>query len=378
MSESQVSRPGERDRRLLPAIGLVTWFVASVPTFVSLVAQAGVPRLLAWVALDLAFAAGFWVATRMDVPGPLHVPALSALALALVALGGGPFDPILLVLVASMAASNLGPAGVALLIAVQSGGLAASYWFRVGSTVPFAVFAYAVFQAFGAATIRIAKQEELARLELARVNAELRMASALLEVSTRSAERLRIARELHDVLGHHLTALSIQLEVASHLSLGEAKKPVEEAKQIAKLLLGEVREVVSDLRDENPVDLEPVFRTLASSISRPHIDLAIEGGALLVRDPLVAQTAIRCVQEIVTNTVRHASAGTLSLVLKRSGEAISIRAKDDGIGTAVIRFGNGLSGMKERVSALGGTIEMTSAPGKGFAIDVSLPLGANS
>jgi signal transduction histidine kinase len=376
MSENQVSRTGERDRRLLPAIGLVTWFVASVPTFVRLVAQAGAPRLLTWVALDLAFAAGFWVATRMDLPRPFHVPALSALALALVALGGGPFDPILLVLVASMAASDLGPAGVTLLIAVQSGGLAASYWFRVGSTVPFAVFAYAVFQAFGAATIRIAKQEESARLELARVNAELRMASALLEVSARSAERLRIARELHDVLGHHLTALSLQLEVASHLALGEAKKPVEEAKQIAKLLLREVREVVSDLRDENPVDLEPVLRTLASSIARPVITLVIEG-ALLVRDPLVAQTAIRCVQEIVTNTVRHASARTLKFVLTQGGEAISIRAADDGIGTADIRPGNGLFGMKERVTALGGTIEMTSAPGKGFAIDISLPLGAN-
>jgi signal transduction histidine kinase len=275
-----------------------------------------------------------------------------------------------------MAASDLGPAGVTLLIAVQSGGLAASYWFRVGSTVPFAVFAYAVFQAFGAATIRIAKQEESARLELARVNAELRMASALLEVSARSAERLRIARELHDVLGHHLTALSLQLEVASHLALGEAKKPVEEAKQIAKLLLREVREVVSDLRDENPVDLEPVLRTLASSIARPVITLVIEG-ALLVRDPLVAQTAIRCVQEIVTNTVRHASARTLKFVLTQGGEAISIRAADDGIGTADIRPGNGLFGMKERVTALGGTIEMTSAPGKGFAIDISLPLGAN-
>ena len=81
------------------------------------------------------------------------------------------------------------------------------------------------------------------------------MATELLEISSRTTERLRIARDLHDLLGHHLTALSLNLEVASHLATGEANEQIEKSKAITKLLLGDVRDVVSRLRNDEPVDL---------------------------------------------------------------------------------------------------------------------------
>ena len=86
--------------------------------------------------------------------------------------------------------------------------------------------------------MHVAHSEMEARKSLAEANAELRMTTELLEISSRTSERLRIARDLHDLLGHHLTALSLNLEVAGHLASGDAKEPIEKSKSIAKHLLG--------------------------------------------------------------------------------------------------------------------------------------------
>src|SRR3546814_12036878 len=80
---------------------------------------------------------------------------------------------------------------------------------------------------------------------LFRSNSELRATRALLAESSRLSERMRISRELHDLLGHHLTALSLNLEVATHVSSGKAQEHVRQAHTLAKLLLTDVREAVS-------------------------------------------------------------------------------------------------------------------------------------
>ena len=109
---------------------------------------------------------------------------------------------------------------------------------------------YAGFSGFVFVTSLVARQQAQAREEQRRLNAELRATRALLAESARINERTRISRELHDLLGHHLTALSLNLEVAGHLVEGKAQEHVNQAHTLAKLLLSDVREAVSQLREE--------------------------------------------------------------------------------------------------------------------------------
>ena len=101
----------------------------------------------------------------------------------------------------------------------------------------------------------LALKQVKARGELRRVNSELLATQSLLAENTRIAERVRISRELHDLVGHHLTALTLNLEVASHITTDKAREHVDQAASIARLLLSDVREVVSDMRRDDQVDL---------------------------------------------------------------------------------------------------------------------------
>ena len=118
------------------------------------------------------------------------------------------------------------------------------------------VGAYLPFQLIADAAARLLAEETAARERLAAANAELEATRELLAQSTRIAERARIARDLHDLLGHHLTALSLNLEIASHLTEGDARVRVETAQSVTKLLLGDVRGVVGALRAQHG-DNEP-------------------------------------------------------------------------------------------------------------------------
>jgi signal transduction histidine kinase len=115
---------------------------------------------------------------------------------------------------------------------------------------------YFGFSSFTFVTSLVAKGQSEAREEQRRLISELRATRALLAESTRMNERVRISRELHDLLGHHLTALALNLEVASHLVQGQAQEHVRKAQSVAKLLLSDVREAVSQLRAGDEVDLE--------------------------------------------------------------------------------------------------------------------------
>jgi signal transduction histidine kinase len=117
----------------------------------------------------------------------------------------------------------------------------------------------------------VALGQHAARDELRKVNSELRATQALLADNTRIAERVRIARELHDLVGHHLTALTLNLEVATHLVEGKALEHVQQAHSLAKLLLADVREVVSEMREDDTVDLAAALRTLAGGTPEPRI-----------------------------------------------------------------------------------------------------------
>jgi signal transduction histidine kinase len=219
----------------------------------------------------------------------------------------------------------------------------------------------------------IARQQAEAREEQRRLNSELRATRALLAESSRLTERMRISRELHDLLGHHLTALSLNLEVATHLSEGRVQDHVRQAQSLAKLLLSDVREAVSQLRDDDAIDLSEALHTLVEGV--PSLDIHLDlPDHLGVADPARAQVLLRVAQEIITNTVRHAGARTLWLALAREQRGIAIRARDDGVGADQIKVGNGLRGMRERLAEFGGRLDFETGLDRGFAVEAWLPL----
>jgi signal transduction histidine kinase len=185
---------------------------------------------------------------------------------------------------------------------------------------------------------------------------------------------MRISRELHDLVGHHLTALSLNLEVASHLVQGQAQEHVRQAQSVAKLLLSDVREVVSQLREGDSIDLTQALTNLTEGVPGLAIHLELPP-RFSVDDPKRAQVLLRCAQEIITNTVRHAGARNLWLTFERSEDRqMAIHARDDGRGAAEFTQGNGLAGMRERLAQFGGRVDIVTGRGQGFALDALLPL----
>jgi len=219
----------------------------------------------------------------------------------------------------------------------------------------------------------LALKQMQARSELRRLNSELLATQSLLAENTRIAERVRISRELHDLIGHHLTALSLNLEVASHVTDGKGKQHVDQAASIARLLLADVREVVSDMRRDDQVDLRDAFAKLAGGV--PELDVHLDiPAALSLTDPKRAQILLRCAQELITNTVRHASARNMWIELKSGQNGLSLSARDDGRGVVELMPGNGLTGMRERLRELGGRLEIATRPGAGFQVRAWMPV----
>jgi signal transduction histidine kinase len=215
-------------------------------------------------------------------------------------------------------------------------------------------------------------RQNAARDELRRVNSELQATQSLLAENTRIAERVRIARELHDLVGHHLTALTLNLEVVTHLVDGKVLEHVQQAHSLARLLLADVREVVSDMRRDDMVNLADALHTLIEGVPKPriHLDLPFDE---VMTEPQRAQVLLRCVQEMITNSVRHAQAENLWIRLSMTRDGLAMSARDDGVGADKVAVGNGLMGMAERLKQLGGKLEIESEPGTGFALHAWLP-----
>jgi signal transduction histidine kinase len=217
-----------------------------------------------------------------------------------------------------------------------------------------------------------ALRERAARTALAIANAELRASRELLTENSRAAERIRISRDLHDALGHHLVALSIQLDVASRRAPELASQDIHEAHSITRLLLSDVRDVVGTLRHEAHTDAAALVRPLCRNIGDLCIHLQAPEGALPV-DSTQAEALVRCVQEVITNTLKHATARNLWIELMPVTRGIAVRARDDGRGAPLLELGAGLIGMRERFAQLGGEVAVTTHAGSGFEVRAFMP-----
>lgn len=228
------------------------------------------------------------------------------------------------------------------------------------------------FQGFAALCSHYADSAERARDRLALVNADLLATRALLADSARDAERLRVARELHDVAGHKLTAMTLNLRVLAADPAFAAREEVRVSQQLAGELLGDIRGVVQALRDTRGLDLATALHALAAPFPEPVLRLSIDDD-VRVTDPVVAEAILRLVQEALTNSARHASAHVVHVSLARDGDAIRIGIGDDGRVHGVLREGNGIAGMRERIAALHGELNFGFGRGGALRIDAWLP-----
>ncbi|MDJ0335373.1 sensor histidine kinase [Salinibacterium sp. G-O1] len=199
------------------------------------------------------------------------------------------------------------------------------------------------------------------------------------------AERVRIARELHDVLAHSLSQINVQAGVGLHLMEKQPAKAAEalaSIKETSKTALDEVRSVLGLLRAEAgqdpsaPLVPEPDLSRLAglvASVSSQGVDVTLDSN--VTEAPKAAQLAIyRIVQESLTNVVRHAQASSVHVRVAADDHDYVVTVGDDGRGMSESPVsGRGLLGMRERAELLGGSLDVGTAPGGGTLITARIP-----
>jgi signal transduction histidine kinase len=324
-----------------------------------------------WMYALVVIAASALVARRLR---PLWTLAVVAVLASAYLVGGGPWGPILLsFLVAVYTVARHRPTREA---AIWTGAALAVLMAHIlvdgefGDVVPASAWAVVPF-AVGV-TVRL-NREAAARnqAELARQYAD--------------EERLRVAQEVHDVVGHGLSAINMQAEIALHLL---PKRP-EQAEAALNAISRTSREALDELRvtlalvrrpqgDETRVATAGLARldALVTRMSETGVPVTVEvTGERRDLPTVIDLAAYRVVQESLTNVLRHAGAATATVRLAYKTEEVTVEVTDTGRTAAPPSGGgHGLAGMRERVDALGGEFDAGPMPGGGFRVYARLPL----
>jgi signal transduction histidine kinase len=223
------------------------------------------------------------------------------------------------------------------------------------------------------------RAEQLAA-ELEKANVQLAAYATQAEELAMTQERNRLAREIHDNLGHTLTIINVQLEAARVVmdsDPGRALDAMNKAQELAQKGLAGVRGSVAALR-ESPVSNRPLSEAIAGLVREAQsagvvteFKVAGEPQALEHR---VALALYRAAQEALTNVRKHARASRVDVLLDFQPAEVRLEVRDNGVGAAKPAGGFGLLGIRERMHLLGGSLEIHTGPGKGFCLMASVPM----
>ena len=220
-------------------------------------------------------------------------------------------------------------------------------------------------------------REQQARAELALANAKLREFGAQAEELATMRERTRVARDIHDGLGHHLTVVGMQVQAARAVLATDpdrAEGLLGHADDQTRQALKSVRESVAALREPRPpVPLPDQLRTLATESATAGLPTTVDVDGVERWLPDDVQVALhRAAQESLTNVRKHASAQAAKVTLAYLKDSVSLQIQDDGRGLGP-GDGFGLVGIRERVESLGGSLTIASSPGAGVCVRVEVP-----
>lgn len=217
--------------------------------------------------------------------------------------------------------------------------------------------------------------------ELKVVNIQLEDYAKKSEDMAKTRERNRLAREIHDTIGHALTGIATGLEACTELidnDVSQTKIQLKKITELARKGLIDVRRSVSELRPDSleRFSLIPAINKLAEDINactKTKVSVFIEGEPLKMGAD-EEETIYRVVQESITNSVRHGNANEIKIHLKFNDFMTYLTISDDGVGSTDLHKGFGLRHIKERVELLNGEVNFESEAGKGFITNVELPI----
>ncbi len=341
-------------------------YILAIGTFMPLALR----RLIPWLALAVS---GTFALTYTLTPGMWPMPVV--------------FGPMLALYTFAALSDKRRSGLVALLVAVV---IATVPVFAFSSSIKWVSELAGAFVMLAAAALlgeaARTNREYIAQVEARAVEAErTREEEALRRVDE---ERIRIAREVHDIVAHSLSIVTVQASAAETLldggDLDRTREALHNVRATGKGALTELRSMLNVLRTgESDAPLTPAadigrIEALAESVREAGIvvDLRINGN--MENLPAYAGvSAYRIVQEALTNVVRHASATHATVDLGISGDSLTITVTDDGVGSTSAEdpsAGHGLRGMRERAEALGGSFSATSLLGNGFRVSASIPI----
>jgi signal transduction histidine kinase len=244
-----------------------------------------------------------------------------------------------------------------------------------------AVLFVAVFTELRANERKARQEAEMLVERLESANHQLAAYAVQAEELAATQERNRMAREIHDNLGHYLTIINVQLEAARHVinsDSGRALEAINTAQRLTKEGLTEIRRSVTSLRD-SPVTGRPLpeaIATLVDEMRRAGIvtQFGVRGDRRRLDAP-IKLILYRTVQEGLTNVRKHARASRVDLMLDYTHPSeVHLSVKDNGVGALTVDNGGfGLLGVNERVGSVGGSVELETAPGQGFRLAVAVP-----
>lgn len=195
-----------------------------------------------------------------------------------------------------------------------------------------------------------------------------------------SEERLRFARDMHDLLGHSLSGMAVKSELASRLAERDPERAAGEmaaVHQLARDALREVRNAVSGYRD---VDLDAELASVRAVLTAAGVRCDVQGETADI--PTEQRTlSAWLVREATTNVLRHSSAARCAITLRRNERALVVEVFNDGVRGAAhtpVQFGNGLTGLAERAAAAGGTVTASTRSAQGFLVRAILPIATGS
>ena len=216
--------------------------------------------------------------------------------------------------------------------------------------------------------------------ELAEANQRLRESAGQMELLAVERERNRMAREIHDGIGHHLTALNMQVKAARAILAVDPSRSEDhliKAEYLSQEALTDVRQSISALRENQEEQGSLIDQIQAILVNAENAGLKFKfkhAGMIRRLKPEVHLTLYRAVQESMSNTIKHAAATHYSILLDYSQfESVRLFIQDDGVGTDTPDGGFGLVGMRERVNLLDGRININTSIGKGFEIEIVIP-----